>query len=141
MLNPPSHDVSIRDDAEKRCKITAFRRICQTFARFSCPFGKIWGVSMCCGVSYGRWPITFCYFPGNLTHCHLKASEIHLYGAGGGGGRKKRSFAECAETKMSANGGRRLSFCRGCGCFRAGITGARKPGGACADILTPGICR
>ena len=44
MLNPPSHDVSIRDDAEKRCKITAFRRICQTFARFSCPFGKMWGV-------------------------------------------------------------------------------------------------
>ena len=61
--------------------------------------------------------LTFCYFPWKLTLCHLKASEIHLYGTGGGGGRKKRRLAEHAETQMSANRGRRLSFCRGCGLF------------------------
>ena len=90
---------------------------------------------------YAATDLTFCYLPGNLTLCHLKSSEIHLYRAGGGGGRKKRSLAERAETQMSANGGRRLSFCRGHSCFRAGITGTRKPGQACADILTSGICR
>ena len=61
--------------------------------------------------------LTFCHLPGDLTLCHLKAPEIHLHGAGGGDGRKKRSLAERAETQMSANKGRRLSFCRGCGLF------------------------
>ena len=61
--------------------------------------------------------LTFCYFPEDLTLCYLKPPEIHLYGAGGGGGRKKRSLAECAEAQMSANRGYGLSFCRGCGLF------------------------
>ena len=85
--------------------------------------------------------LTFCYFPENLTLCHLKAAEIRLYGARGGGGRKKRNLAERAEIQMSQIKGAGFLFVAGAGCFRAGITGARKPGGACADILTSGTCR
>ena len=78
---------------------------------------NITGNSFMLPCRYVMTDLTFCYLPGDLTLCHLKASEIHLYGAGGGGGRKKRRLAERAETQMSANKGSRLSFCRGCGLF------------------------
>ena len=42
---------------------------------------------------YAATDLTFCYLPGDLTLCHLKAPEIHLYGAGGGGGHKKAAGA------------------------------------------------
>ena len=67
--------------------------------------------------------LTFCYFPWKLTLCHLKASEIHLYGAGGGGGRKKRSLAERAETQMSANRGAGFLFVAGAAVSAQGLPG------------------
>ena len=90
---------------------------------------------------YAATDLTFCYLPGDLTLCHLKVPEIRLYGAGDGDGRKKRNLAERMETQMSAKKGSRLSFCRGCGLFPRRNCRARKPGGACADILTSGTCR
>ena len=72
---------------------------------------------------YAATDLTFCYLPGNLTLCHLKASEIRLYGAGDGGGREKRSLAERAEIQMSQIKGAGFLFVAGAGCSRAGITG------------------
>ena len=90
---------------------------------------------------YAATDLTFCYLPEDLTLCHLKASEIHLYGAGGGAGAKNAVSRNVRKPKCRQIEGAGFLFVAGAGCFRAGIAGARKPGGACADILTSGICR
>ena len=90
---------------------------------------------------YVMTDLTFCYLPGDLTLCHLKAPEIHLYGAGAVAGAKNAGSRNVRKPKCRQIEDAGFLFVAGAGCFRAGITGARKPGGACADILTSGICR
>ena len=85
--------------------------------------------------------LTFCYFPEDLTLCHLKPPEIHLYGREAGAGAKNAVSRSVRKPKCRQIEGAGFLFVAGAGCFRAGIAGARKPGGACADILTSGICR